>query len=1254
MAPERFYDSVITHKQSPETNSYSSLTVSMDIFSLGCSIAELFLDGEVVFTYQELLAYAKGNFDVNQRLSNIQDQSIREMVLHMLNVNPKLRLTPGDYLSKYPFPAVFGSLHTILVEISKLSPDEKIHIIAYCLPQLLKEFQTAQNQINSGPTKLNEAERKSQTKSISKSKSDLSANQSNGNENGNINGNVNGNSSKTSFIETRLKLEAEIRVPGYTSAIENSQNLLSRVEEVTSRLEQLLFSGNEGKDHSDKNFVKPQVLVEGQARNQNVENSQTSQNSSKEMVLEGVVIIATIIFSSMRHLELPSTRLLSLSLLQHLSHWTDDLVRVQRLVPYVMSLFSDPSPRVRASAVEVLTEIMSQVTSMVEGESNIFDEYIFPDLATEIEDEKDDLVLVACGNALGTLAELSMNFLNLSFAVASNQVSVSSSCHSMLLKHGFVGKEGESSTYDEKVHNLRKSVWGIFEKLFNGGTFAVMRSLYNNLTKLCCFFGWNMTLDSVLPQIVFPLNTFGDWQLRAAFFDNIPGVGILLGRARTEEIILPCIFGKIYDPEEFVVERVINCLSSLCEVKLFSNKSLMTIVDNLSPLLCHPNSWIRYNTVALFSIIGRQFDRIDLFSFVILKIRPYLKQDIVNTNEETLLANLIPPMSRNTFDSAVQGGPQDTMFSGSDSILYQNTGMGNYLLYAHAHMQSYTSFNSEQQNATNSERLLNEKKIVDGLKQYTMKVNQTSPGMQNRTAKLDILNFVLQIQHPENDNDQENNQFSHPSFRSLNASTNLVLIPTQAQQEKMNEEIDVDGSMEDGNFVFAPLNASMAESGWKPKGVFLTQLHDHSQSVTALRVSYKDKFFASASDDGTVKIWSPERISKRDSTHLPSLTHSLGSRVTALALSSTSYSVACASVQGVVRIFDVEEAKDETQTQENLMKFQLQRQVDVQEEGHVLAMSLFANNLIFVTHNNIMRFWDTRMRNDALYIFDCPPLHMGLAQDLLVDPAGNWVLIGTSLGFLIIYDIRFEVIGKVWRHPKRCPIRKLSHFNSNPNFASQSSIRPPEGPLVLIAAGGSDSELCAVWDIASGHCCWSFQSLGPKETPLESLDLTECDLFISGTVNFWKNNEAYRHLEGREDDNVTYPHYTRALYYSSKGSFLMTGGSDRTLRFWDLEHPAESFQVVSPRPEIQSGFSQNKGTKSHNYDAKAVNQTTVRFTETPVVDTVFSSTQSKPMIEESVSTAHRGCITDIAVVTHPNQSRLLLTSGRDGVVRVYR
>ncbi len=72
VAPERFYD---THDQAKAKEGH--VLESMDVFSAGCVIAELWLDGEPVFTLSGMFKYRSGEMGLAALFDKIQDEGVR-------------------------------------------------------------------------------------------------------------------------------------------------------------------------------------------------------------------------------------------------------------------------------------------------------------------------------------------------------------------------------------------------------------------------------------------------------------------------------------------------------------------------------------------------------------------------------------------------------------------------------------------------------------------------------------------------------------------------------------------------------------------------------------------------------------------------------------------------------------------------------------------------------------------------------------------------------------------------------------------------------------------------------------------------------------------------------------------------------------------------------------------------------------------------------------------------------------------------
>ncbi|KAL8988278.1 MAG: hypothetical protein Q9177_002628 [Variospora cf. flavescens] len=105
LAPERFLSV-------GDTDDGRGVTWAMDVFSVGCVIAELFLESPV-FSLSQLYKYRKGEFDPTfSFLGKIQDVEVRDLVRHMIQLDPESRYAADEYLNFWRhkvFPEYFYS-----------------------------------------------------------------------------------------------------------------------------------------------------------------------------------------------------------------------------------------------------------------------------------------------------------------------------------------------------------------------------------------------------------------------------------------------------------------------------------------------------------------------------------------------------------------------------------------------------------------------------------------------------------------------------------------------------------------------------------------------------------------------------------------------------------------------------------------------------------------------------------------------------------------------------------------------------------------------------------------------------------------------------------------------------------------------------------------------------------------------------------------------------------------------------------------
>lgn len=113
-----------------------------------------------------------------------------------------------------------------------------------------------------------------------------------------------------------------------------------------------------------------------------------------------------------------------------------------------------------------------------------------------------------------------------------------------------------------------------------------------------------------------------------------------------------------------------------------------------------------------------------------------------------------------------------------------------------------------------------------------------------------------------------------------------------------------------------------------------------------------------------------------------------------------------------------------------------------------------------------------------------------------------------------------------------------------------------------------------------------------------------------------------------------------------RSGFLLAGGTDQRLRFWDLENSNDSFLAVKAPNDPLS-------TVNVSYKTKLIDGTVVvqecYVQQLPRSGKGDEVPRSGP---EPPPAAHRDCISDIALCKA--SQCFVLTGGRDGVIKVWK
>lgn len=334
-------------------------------------------------------------------------------------------------------------------------------------------------------------------------------------------------------------------------------------------------------------------------------------------------------------------------------------------------------------------------------------------------------------------------------------------------------------------------------------------------------------------------------------------------------------------------------------------------------------------------------------------------------------------------------------------------------------------------------------------------------------------------------------------------------------------------------------------------GVLVSSFEEHKGAITSLAVSPDHNFFITGSEDGTVKIWDCYRLEK-NVINMPvqTLTFEDGIKVTGLCFLENSYTFTCATSDGVlslVRIdayFNIPNSAPKYRKMVFLRSYKLGNEARVTDMVH--AKTDITSQLYILSSDSRIVVVDVKTMTCAA-VMQNPSKH-GPLTTMVIDRNKNWLLVGTTQGILDLWDLRFQVLVRSWGLAGGTPIRKLSLY-------------PRASGRWVCVAGGTLVPEITVWDIVTGQCKEifrvsrndenidkSYEATNPDESDLSSQTYT-----VSQLLRESSNSEILSLITGVESDQEN---------GRGKKGFMITGGTDKILRYWDL-HSTESSSIIS-------------------------------------------------------------------------------------------
>ncbi|XP_060637809.2 phosphoinositide 3-kinase regulatory subunit 4 [Anolis sagrei] len=1027
IAPERFVDGTmfateLENMRDPSTplvdlansnqRSRGELKRAMDIFSAGCVVAELFTEGVPLFDLSQLLAYRNGLFAPDQVLNKIEDRSIRELVMQMIQCDPEKRLAAEDYLKQQrnnAFPEIFYTfLQPYMAQFAKetfVSADERILVIRKDLDNIIHNLcGHDQTEKAEGETKENGL-----VILVSVITSCLQT--------------LKYCDSKLAALELILQLAPRLsveilldRITPYLLHFSNDTVPRVRAEAVRTLTKVLALVKEVPRNDIN---IYPEYILPGIAH--------LAQDEATIVRLAYAENIALLAETALRFLELVQLKNLNMENEPN-SEETDDathpsenydteLQALHEMVQQkVVTLLSDPENIVKQTLMEngitrlcvffgrqkANDVLLSHMITFLNDKNDwhlrgaFFDSIvgvaayvgwqsssILKPLLQQGLSDAEEFVIYKALNALTCMCQLGLLQKPHIYEFACDIAPFL--CHPNLwICYGAVGFI--------TVVAQHLNIADVYCKL--------MPYLHPFITQPIIQIDKEIVLLSVLKDPV--SRSIFDYALRSKDIGSLFRTLQLRQKKRNgtlpdcpppEDPAIAQLLKKLLS--QGMTEEEEDKLLALRDFMLKSNKAKANIVDQSH---LHDSTQKGVIDLAALGIIGRQVDLIKTKQESDDKrARKHVKQDS-NVNEEW----------KSMFGSLEPSNIPQPISKGHSQATDQEA------------IQTGKPLRSES-SAGISAPLSSSPQAADGIV------------VQARKPTIQVLSSI-----------------ASPSTYQLRITTCKTELQQLIQQkrEQCNAERIAKQMMENAEWESKP-----PPTGWHPKGLLVAHLHEHKSAVNRIRVSDEHSIFATCSNDGTVKIWNSQKMEGKTTTTRSILTYSrIGGRVTTLTFCQGSHYLAVASDNGAIQLLGIEASKLPKSPKIHPIQ---NRCLDQKDDGCVVDMHHFNSGaqsvLAYATVNGSLVGWDLRSSNNAWTLKH--DLRLGLITSFAVDIHQCWLCIGTSSGTMACWDMRFQLPISNHPHPSRARIRRL--------------LMHPLSQSWVIAAVQGNNEV-SMWDMETG------------------------------------------------------------------------------------------------------------------------------------------------------------------------------------------
>jgi phosphoinositide-3-kinase regulatory subunit 4 len=1163
-----------------------------DVFSLGVIIAELFLEKNL-FTFSSMLNYKKGlPEDINENLKKIKIDELRDLITLMIKVNPYERISILDAFTFFLIKICPITMKGFLIHFNMITnntifwkPDLTIGFIYRFWNPIWKMIFG----VSSEPIKLN---RKLNLEIVNQLI---------------VNNPLNRNQTKSI-----LKLE------------ENGSFIYAKNKFILD-----VFTG--------------ELIVD------------KNENFEAKFNRDCILIIINYLVKNMKNVKYETSNLAAMEMVKNLSSKLPDIFKLKNILPYFVDNLDRKNFTAKLTSLNYIFEILYSFDYdnliLPATEYNYFDSYIFPVLLKLYSSGSHDLILLFINN-IDKMIDLEKKFLNITlksrimkyknslnqennnkknqnennnFLLTLESVSINNEEISQMENNtkkkntddNLISKKNKKSQifkdYETSSMVFKEELFRVTKEILSK-TYGIdiMITCIRKVPDLLSFFGKNNSNDF----IKFIISNFNktDWIIKKEILAQIPKMVITLGQQGLNQYLLLCMEVLITNnSNEFNTYELIKSFHQLLKMGYLQHEQVISIFRKLLPCLVHPNVLIRHEIMELTKSIVNYLSIEEIYSNLYKELSQYISLPLIAVKNKFPF-DIILYKKANLDRVIYQLELNNILFKTNEDnslnlikdmineerrveLLDNNNGNINYCL----------DDNENFAKKLNNARIYDLKEnCIKYFNEYFTKIFEKGEQHSIIYIAKEIIGKIFWICSENDGKNKQNKNFFDENdslissnffnflkyFKILNVSMKLFNFAQLDEKEKKlednNNNNDYSSYLKD-RYILPNFYYNKSFFNWRPQGQLITTIYSHNKNSVEKLIPLNNNRFGSFDSQGNAFIW---KISKKEENYMLEKNwvfeyddeeHPISYKKAIGLIDNFSFAIGSKNI-----IYQYEPEC----SQNNATKL-----CQTRDGSNVTCLEAFGKSslelqkIIFCSEKGEINIYDQRMHDIALR--NKLSFENGKANCIKESFSKKVFYIGTSGGYLLNYDLRFNSILDTYKYYNNDPIIDIYPFNGNKNNTNESFGQQTKYLIILTA---SDSHEVGFWNYNNRNCdlllkvnknSGSFECDYPKPLRYAFEDKkTKSNKY--NLIPDYYNMQKYTHLLNNNyikllsrthsyDDNyfksfsifqknenyykdsstvqcISSPFYdmNQNNYKYDNCPYLITAGNDMTIRYWDI------------------------------------------------------------------------------------------------------